>query len=275
MATTPFIDKLRQAQQQQDSWLCIGLDPNREQMPSGMDILTFNKVIIDATHEFACAYKPNLAFYLAEGISGLRALQDTIAHVPRHLPVVLDAKFGDISYTAAHYARAAYDELGADAVTLTAYVGMDAVEPVVVNYPDKFAYVMVRSANTTSNDFQHWPTEKAPLFRYVTAQLNTLADKYPDRIGIAAAATQPEDLARIRCWAPNLPFLIAGLGVQGGDEHVAVQEGSSRTGIGPLLSVTRAIIYASQGSDFAEAAHRSAEEWVNRIRAAKKAEHIK
>jgi orotidine-5'-phosphate decarboxylase len=262
-----FIEKLQSAQERQNSWLCIGLDPDADQMPTGVDILTFSKRIVDATAEFACAFKPNLAFYLAHGPDGLRALRETIAHIPNELPVILDAKFGDISYTAAHYGRAAFEMLGADAVTVSAYVGMDAVTPLLVSYPEQMVFVLVRSTNTTSNDFQLWPSDKAPLFRYVTAQLNTLLAKYPDQLGAAVGATQPQDMGRVRTWAPSLPFLISGLGAQGGDLRVAVQEGITRTGIGPILSVTRSIIYADQGPDFADAAQSAASEWLRRIRA--------
>ncbi|NLX09977.1 MAG: orotidine-5'-phosphate decarboxylase [Chloroflexi bacterium] len=260
-----FIEKLHTAQQQRDSWLCIGLDPTADQIPSNLDVLTFSKRIVDATLDYVCAYKPSLAFYLAWGPDGIHALQEVIAYIPPEIPVILDAKFGDIDYAAGHYARAAFEMLGADAVTVSPYVGMDAVTP-LLRYEGKMVFVLVRSANTTGNDFQLWPNDSSPLFRYVTAQLNTLADKYPDQIGLGVAATQARDLGRIRCWAPSLPFLIPGLGAQGGDLNTSVEQGLSRDGTGPLLSVTRSIIYASTGDDFAEAARQAAHDWSQRIR---------
>ncbi|NDJ75209.1 MAG: orotidine-5'-phosphate decarboxylase [Chloroflexi bacterium] len=261
-----FIEKLRDAQQRHDSWLCVGLDPNPERIPAGMDLLTFGQRIVEATAEYACAFKPNLAFYLASGSPGLDALGETIAHVPDGVPVVLDAKFGDIGYTTARYAQLAYDVLGADAVTVSPYVGMDAVTP-FLDYANKMAFVLVRSANTTGNDFQLWPSDRSPLFRFVTAQLNTLGNQYPDRVGITAAATQARDLGRIRSWAPSLPFLVPGLGVQGGDLRPSVEHGPTRTGIGPLISVTRSIIYAGETfqGDFFEGARAAAEDWAGRI----------
>lgn len=267
---TTFIEKLRAAQQQRDSWLCVGLDPAPDLMPDGVSLAAFGRAIVDATAEFACAYKPNLMFYLGYGAEGIQALQDTIAYVPDDIPVILDAKFGDISYTAGYYARTAFEILGADAVTISPYVGMDAVTP-LLEYPGKMAFVLVRSSNTTGNDFQLWPNANAPLFRFVTAQVNTLAAQHPDQLGIAVSATQPRDLARVRNWAPTLPFLIPGIGVQQGDLNVAIQHGVTRTGIGPLIGVARAIIYASQGSDYAAEAREAASEWVNRIRAARSA----
>jgi orotidine-5'-phosphate decarboxylase len=263
-----FIDKVLAAQEKKDSWLCVGLDPSPELMPPGVDLATFGRQIIEATADFTCAYKFNLMFYLAYSLDGLQALYETLADVPHDIPVILDAKFGDISYTAEHYAKAAFGVLGADAVTITPYVGMDAVTP-LLTYPDRMVFVVVRSANTTGNDFQLWPSERAPLYRFVTAQLNTLARQYPNQIGLIVAATQPHDLALIRSWAPNLPFLIPGIGVQQGDLNTAVQHGVSRTGIGPLIGVGRAILYASQNADFASAAREVARDWVSQIRAAR------
>jgi len=169
---------------------------------------------------------------------------------------------------AAHYAEAAFDVFGADAVTVSPYVGMDAVIP-LLQYDDKAVFVLVRSANTTSNDFQLWPSEQAPLFRYVTAQVNTLATRYPEQLGIGVSATQPRDLKRLRCWAPTLPFLIPGVGEQEGDFALATEHGTTVTGIGPVISVGRSIVYASQGADFAQAAHEAARDWVMRLRVAR------
>lgn len=262
-----FTEKLRDAQVLNDSWLCIGLDPSPDQMPPSVDILTFGKNIIDATVDHICAYKPNLAFYLHYGAAGIQALEETIAHIPKNIPVVLDANFGNIGYTASHNASAAFETFGVDAVTVTPYVGMDAVVPFLA-YPGKMVFVVVRSSNTTGNDFQCWPNNNAPLFRFVTAQLNTLADDYPGQVGIGVAATQSRDLAQIRSWAPGLPFLIPGLGMQGGDLNLAIEQGITRDGIGPLISVSRSIIYASNGSDYAEAARAATSDWVNHIRQA-------
>lgn len=260
-----FVDRLRTAQEKRDSWLCIGLDPTPEFMPKSVTLSDFGRAIIDATTELACAYKFNLAFYLAYGPDGLRALQDTVAHVPNDIPTILDAKFGDISYTAEHYARASFEQIGVDAVTVSPYVGMDAVTPLLA-YRDKMVFVLARSTNTTGNDFQYWPSERAPLYRYVTAQVNTLARQYPDQLGIVVGATQAPDLINIRSWAPALPFLIPGIGVQQGDLNIAIEHGISQTNIGPMIAVARSIIYASQNDDYAAAARQSAAGWVRQIR---------
>ncbi|NLE53112.1 MAG: orotidine-5'-phosphate decarboxylase [Chloroflexi bacterium] len=260
-----FIDKLRDAQQQKDSWLCVGLDPNPELIPPGVSLKTFCQTIIDATHEQACSFKFNLAFFLIYGPEGYATLADMIAAVPDGIPVILDAKFGDIDYTAQQQKHLTFDLLKAHAVTLTPYIGIECILPFLQN-PDAMVLVLVRSANRFGNDFQTWPSKESPLFRYVTAELNTLEQRYPGQIGVSAAATLPRDLARIRSWAPNLPFLIPGVGVQEGDLRSAVQHGATRTGIGPIINLTRAISHASSGADFGEQARAAAEHWVNAIR---------
>ncbi len=260
-----FIDQLRDAQQRNDSWLCVGLDPNPELIPPGVSLDEFCKSIIDATVDYVCAYKFNLAFFLSYGPSGFETLGELIADVPDAIPVILDAKFGDISYTAQQHARIAFDVLKAGAVTVTPYVGVEGILP-FLDYRDAMAIVLIRSTNRYGNDFQTWPSSDSPLFRYVTAEINTLAQQYPGQIGLSAAATLPRDLARIRNWTPNLPFLIPGIGAQEGDLRTAVQHGATRTGIGPIISISRAITYASQDADYAKAASAAAEKWVADIR---------
>ena len=269
--TQSWVERLRRIQAERDTWLCVGLDPSPSLMPAGVSLRDFGCAIIDATLDYACAFKPNLIFYLSFGSEGLRALEETIAYIPDDTPVILDAKFGDISYTAEHYAHAVFDVLGADAVTITPYVGMDAVTP-LLGRPGKMIFVLVRSSNITGNDFQRWPSERAPLYRFVTAQINTLARDHADQLGMIVSATQPRDLALLRSWAPSIPFLIPGIGVQEGDLGTAVQHGMTRGGTGPLIGVARAIIYASADGDYAAAARTAAAEWVERIRA-ERADH--
>ncbi len=258
-----FIEKLVSLQQSRQSWLCLGLDPDAELMPAGIDVLTFNRRLIDATADLVSSYKLNLAFYMAFGLEGWNALEKTLAHIPTEIPVLLDAKFGDTGHTAKQYAKAAYDALKVDAVTASPYIGLDGILP-LLDYPGKMVFVLVRSTNTVGNDFQLWPRPDSPLFRYVTGEVNTLGRKYPDQIGLGVAATH-SDLARVRSWAPALPFLIPGIGVQGGSLEDAVTYGGTRT-VGPLVNITRAIIYAGQGQDFDQAARGSAEAWLKQIR---------
>jgi len=260
-----FIDQLRDAQQRHDSWLCVGMDPNPALIPPGVPLEAFCQTLIDVTHDLVCAFKFNLAFFLSYGAEGVTVLADMIAAVPAAVPVILDAKFGDIDYTAQRQARIAYEVLKAGAVTLTPYVGIEGILPFLSNEA-AMALVLVRSTNRYGNDFQTWPSRESPLFRYVTAEINTLEQQYPGQLGVSTAATLPRDLARIRSWAPNLPFLIPGLGVQEGDLRTAVEHGATRTGIGPIINVSRAILYASQGPDYGEKARAAAQQWVADIR---------
>lgn len=260
-----FIDRLREAQQRNDSWLCVGLDPNRELLPPGVSLETFCRTVIDATIDYVCAFKFNLAFFLTHGAEGYATLIDVMASVPEHIPVILDAKFGDIDYTAQQHARITFEVTKAQAVTLTPYVGIEAIMPFLQN-PESMVLVLVRSANRLGNDFQTWPSSESPLFRYVTSEINTLEQQYPGQLGLSVAATLPRDLARIRSWAPNVPFLIPGVGVQEGDLRTAVQHGATRTGIGPIINLSREISHASRGPDFGEQARAAAEHWVQEIR---------
>lgn len=260
-----LIDQLHDAQQRNDSWLCVGLDPNPELIPPGVSLEEFCRTIIDATHDLVCAFKFNLAFFLAYGPGGMAVLADMIALVSADIPVILDAKFGDIDYTAQQQVRIAYDVLKARAVTLTPYVGIEGILPFLSN-PDALAIVLVRSTNRFGNDFQTWPSAESPLYRYVTAEINTLEQRYPGQVGLSAAATLPRDLARIRSWAPNLPLLIPGVGAQEGDLRTAVQYGSARAGVGPIISISRAITYASRDRDFGRQAQAAAQKWVEDIR---------
>ncbi|NLE52513.1 MAG: orotidine-5'-phosphate decarboxylase, partial [Chloroflexi bacterium] len=173
-----FIDRLREAQQQNDSWLCVGLDPNRELLPPGVPLETFCKTVIDATIDYVCAFKFNLAFFLTHGAEGYAALINVMASVPEHIPVILDAKFGDIDYTAQQHVRITFEVVKAQAVTLTPYVGIEAIMPFLQN-PESMVLVLVRSANRLGNDFQTWPSSESPLFRYVTSEINTLEQQYP------------------------------------------------------------------------------------------------
>ena len=260
-----FIDRLREAQQRNDSWLCVGLDPNPEMLPQGVSLDAFCRTVIDATLDSVCAFKFNLAFFLTFGPEGYATMIDVISSVPQHIPVILDAKFGDIDYTAQRHARIAFDVVKTQAVTLTPYVGIEAIMPFLQN-PESMVLVLVRSANRLGNDFQTWPSKESPLFRYVTAEINTLEQQYPGQLGFSVAATLPRDLARIRSWAPNVPFLIPGVGVQEGDLRTAVEHGATRTGVGPIINLSRAISHAGRGKDFGEQAQTAAEKWASEIR---------
>ena len=303
--TNKLTNKLTTAQQTNNSWLCIGLDPVMDRLPdtvkgSESPLLAFGRAIVEATADLACAYKPNLGFWLAEGPAGLRALQDLIACIPSHLPVILDAKFNDVGHTAAAYARAAFEALGVDAVTANPYLGLDSLRP-FLQQADRGVFLLARTSNPSALDLQdlrvHRPeragaenpqpsppprgegASPAPpvyggaLYEEVARLAVRWDAEHPGTCGLVVGATYPEELARLREIAPNLPFLIPGVGAQGGSLEAAVAHGPtacgehSRTtsGLGPVINSSRSILYASSGPDFAEAARAAALALRNRI----------
>lgn len=270
-----FVHKLTTAQQINNSWLCIGLDPVMERLPQVVlkakePLLTFNRAIVEASADVVCAYKPNLAFWLAEGSAGLHQLQQLVALIPNHIPVILDAKFNDVGHTATAYARAAFEALGVDGVTANPYLGVDALRPFVSSAAHA-AFLLTRTSNPSAPDLQDRIVNRQPLYQHV-AQLATRWDEeYPGTCGLVVGATYPQELARVREIAPQLPFLIPGIGAQGGNLDAAVQHGPTATQLGPVINSSRGIIYASQGPDFASAARAAAlslRERINRIREA-------
>jgi orotidine-5'-phosphate decarboxylase len=277
-----FLDKLAEAQSHNRSWLCLGLDPVLAKMPLPLHkeddpLLPFNKAMIDATADLVCAYKPNLAFYLAEGAAGLIALERTIAYIPDHIPIILDGKFGDIGSTAAGIARGAFEVWGVDAVTVNPYVGEDGVAP-FLQRPDKAAFVLARTSNPGAADFQTQHLSLPPggggpvtLADLVVQRALAWNAKYPGTCGLVVGATAPEALARLRALAPDLPFLIPGIGAQGGDLAASVRYGPTRSGIGPIITVSRAILFASSRPDYVEAARAAARQLRDQINALREA----
>jgi len=248
------VQKLHQAMERSGSLVCVGLDPDPGLMPQ-VGLLEFNKSIIDATWDLVCAYKPNLAFYEALGIEGLTALQETVEYIPEDVPVIGDAKRGDIGNTARLYARAMYEVFGFDAATVNPYLGYDSVEP-FIDYRDKGVFVLCRTSNPGASDFQE------ALFEQV-AQKAKNWNKYGN-VGLVVGATHPEELKRIRQICPEMVLLIPGIGVQGGNLELAVRYGSSATGKA-IVASSRQILYASRGSDFAQMARQATAELRQQI----------
>jgi len=257
-----FANKLATAQRTNNSWLCIGLDPVMERLPqaalsSDSPLLTFGRAIVEATTDLVSAYKPNLAFWLAEGPAGLQALRTLIAEIPEHLPVILDAKFNDIGNTAAAYARAAFEMLGADVVTANPYLGWDGLRP-FLGSEQHGIFLLARTSNPSAPDLQDKSVDGHPLFEHV-AQLAARWDaENPGVCGLVVGATYPDELARLREIAPDLPFLIPGIGAQGGNLEAAVTHGPTALDVGPVINSSRGIIFASREADFAEAARTAA-----------------
>ena len=256
-----FIDKLLSASRKNNSWLCIGLDPNPELMPP-TDVSQFNKAIIEATSDLVCAYKPNLAFYEALGAEGLAILEHTVKHIPSDIPVIGDAKRGDIGNTAGAYARALFSVLGFDAATVNPYLGHDSVEP-FISYQDKGVFILCRTSNKGAADLQDLATDGLALYEVVARKAkewNTYGN-----VGLVVGATYPEELKRIRSICPQMPLLIPGIGAQGGDLISAVSYGVDARGEKAIINVSRQILYASKENDFAKTARSVAERIRNEI----------
>ncbi len=234
------------------SGLCIGLDVDVEKFPLGMkgrveSIVDFNAQIIEATFEYAAAYKANSAFYEQYGMAGMQALYATRQLVGEKY-FILDAKRGDIGNTSRAYARAAFQDMGADALTVSPYMGIDSIGP-FLQFSGKMVYVLALTSNVGSDDFQRLDIQGEPLYKSVIRTV----DQYPriSELGFVVGATHPSELAELRSEFPTLPFLIPGIGAQGGEVEQLVVANNQ----GPaLFNASRSIIYAGSGEDFAEKA---------------------
>ncbi len=254
-----FTEKWNQAIYRNDSLVCVGLDTDPAQLPASVrakadPVLYFNQQIIDATCDLVCCYKPNFAFYNALGASGFAILKRTLNHIPADIPVLIDAKVGDIGNVAAQYARTFYALLGADALTVVPYMGADCVAP-FTTYQDRTTFLVCLTSNPGADDFEKQHMGDRPLYERVTAKAHEW--NAANNIGLVAGATQSAPLARLRCLAPDMPLLIPGVGAQGGSIELAVKNGCDAHGAGILINSSRGILYASQDSDFAAAARQA------------------
>jgi orotidine-5'-phosphate decarboxylase len=254
-----FREKLEQAWEKSGSLLCVGLDPDPSLMAVD-DVAAFNVAIIEATSDLVCAYKPNVAFYEALGPErGYAAVRKTLAAMPPHVIKLADAKRGDVSNTAKAYVRAIFDDLGFDACTVNPYVGYDSTEP-WFERPDKGAIILCRTSNPGAGDVQDLQVSTdagaRPLYEVVAEKARGW-DRHGN-IGLVVGATYPAEMARLRELCPDMPFLVPGVGAQEGALAESVRAGLDRRGRGLLINASRAVTYASKGSDYAEAARREA-----------------
>jgi orotidine-5'-phosphate decarboxylase len=263
-----FKERLLKASRANRSLLCVGLDFEMSQVPAhirelDLPILSFNQQIIEATRDLVCAYKPNIAFYEKHGERGITMLRKTVEMIPEEIPVILDCKRGDIGSTAKAYAEAYFDDLGVDAVTVNPYMGFDSIEP-FLNYEDRGVFVLARSTNPGAADFQDLMVNGAPLYEHVARK--ALTWNQHDNVGFVAPSTVPKALQLIRrISGPNVPILIPGLGAQGGTVNNAIQNGANLRGEMAILNVSRSVLYASNGTDFAQAARQAAEKMRHEI----------
>jgi orotidine-5'-phosphate decarboxylase len=251
-----FKERISQLVKERKSLICVGLDPDLNRIPAHLKdqdnpVLEFNRQIISATKDLCVAYKPNLAFYEALGSQGWEILKATIAAVPSQVPVILDAKRGDIGNSSRMYVRALFDEPGGDAVTVSPYLGEDSLAPFFEN-KEKFAFVLALTSNPSSQDFQFLEINGRPLYHHVAEAVQKW-NKH-DNLGLVVGASHPDKIREMRDLSGNLPFLIPGVGAQGGDLEASARYGTDNGKSIALINVSRSVIYASDGVDFEEKA---------------------
>jgi len=266
-----MLSKLADASRARDSIVCIGLDPEPERIPEHLGngaqaAVRFLRRIIRATSDHACAYKPNLAFYEQYGQAGVDVLALVLQEIPKDIPVILDAKRGDVPNTSAPYARALYERWGTDAATVSPYVGLDSIAPFCEL---GYAFVLARTSNPGARDFQDLDVGGSPLYEVVVRKC---VERFPaERCGFVVGATYPEEARRLRRIAPDRLFLLPGLGAQGGDAADAIGAALDAKGGGVLPSASRSVIYASDGRDFETAAANAARELKETVNGARSA----
>ena len=263
-----FINRLELACDTNKSLLCIGLDIEPSRIPV-LDSFEFNKAIIDSTHDLCCAFKPNLAFYEAMGIDGLRLLEKTIDYIRTSSPtniIIGDAKRGDIGPSGAAYAKAMFEVWNFDAVTINAWGGHDTVDPFISD-EKRGAFIWCRGSNPGSGDLQDLQVESASGGNTIYEIMAQSAQmwNYNNNIGLVVGATVTDQLKSVRALCPKQPILIPGIGAQGGDLNASVLNGVDSRGRLALINSSRGIIYASQQRDFADAARQAAAELNNNI----------
>jgi orotidine-5'-phosphate decarboxylase len=284
IVSSTFGDRLIDAARANDSLLCVGLDPVQARFPDPLDdepdvtraIVSFNAGVIAATSDLVCAYKPNLGFYLAYGAAGVAALEETRRLIPAHIPVILDAKVGDIGSTAEAYATGYFDTWGFDAVTVNPYLGEDSLAP-FLSRGDRGVIVVCKTSNPGSADLQDlWldaNSSRQPLYLTVADRVAAWAERWPGTLGLVVGATYPDELAEVRRRCPEAPILLPGVGAQAGDLEASLHAGLDSRGLGLIVSSSRSVIYAGKdhGGDWTAAVRAAAlelRETINGLRAA-------
>ena len=268
-----FYKLLTAAARRNRSWLCVGLDPDLARIPALFrtapdPVFAFCAAIMEATADLVCAFKPNSAFFEALGSNGLETLRRLVQHAPAHIPIILDAKRGDIGSTAAAYARAAFEQLGCHAVTLNPYLGGDALQP-FLDYADRGCILLCKTSNPGSADLQdQLLADGRPLYMEVARRAR---DEWNGNrnVGLVVGATHPEQVQAVRALCPTLPLLLPGIGAQSGDLAAAVRAAADANGEGMIVNASRSILYASSASDAIAAARAEALRLRDAINAAR------
>lgn len=258
-----FMTALRAAWRQRDSLLCVGLDPDPARLPAHLRkkpraIFDFCRDIVDATADVVCCFKPQIAYFAAQRAED--QLEALIAHIhAAHpaTPVILDAKRGDIGSTAEQYAAEAFDRFGADAITVNPYMGRDSIEPYLAR-PDKGVILLCRTSNPGGSDLQFLDVGNGERLFERVARLTANDWNASGNCALVVGATFPAEIARVRALVGDMPLLVPGIGAQGGDIEATVLAGRTPAGAGLMINSSRAILYASDGKDFADAARQVA-----------------
>ncbi|MGY6518317.1 MAG: orotidine-5'-phosphate decarboxylase [Lysobacteraceae bacterium] len=268
-----FMQQLRTRWTDADTLVCVGLDPEPAKFPAHLRdqpdaVFAFLSAIVDATAPYTCAFKPQIAHFAAIGAEDALGRLITFIH-ERHpgIPVILDAKRGDIGSTAAHYAAEAFDRYGADAVTVNPYMGRDSAQP-FLDRADRGVVVLCRTSNAGAGELQDLEVDGVPFYQQVAARVATQWNGNGNCL-LVVGATWPRQLAEVRAIVGDIPFLVPGVGAQGGDAAEVVRHAATADGTGLLVSSSRAILYAGDGADFAEAAARAARALRDTINAAR------
>ncbi len=244
------------------SMLCIGLDTDPAKIPDHLHIeedpvFAFNKAIIDATHEFCVSYKINTAFYEAQGISGWQSMQKTLQYIPKSIFTIADAKRGDIGNTSTQYAKAFFEQMNFDSITVAPYMGRDSVQP-FLDFNNKWAIVLALTSNEGAFDFQYLKSNEQELFKHVIRKVSEWGSEH--NLMFVVGATKSAQLKEIRSVLPDHFLLIPGVGTQGGNLQEVCESGMNDD-YGLLINISRQVIYAGSGIDFAEKAANAAAQW--------------
>jgi len=273
-----FLEKLLTASRQQHSLLCVGLDPEPNRFPAALRampvasaVVHFCRAIIEATAPYVCAYKPNLAFFEVLGPTGMQVLQEVLSAIPPHIPIIADAKRGDLGNTARNYATALFDVYGSDAATVNPYLGHDSIAPFLA-YRDKGVLVLCRTSNPGARDFQDMLVQDEhnqlrPFYQVVAQSVQSWNEA--GNCGLVVGATYPQELRAIRSLCPDMPMLVPGVGAQGGDLEAAVAAGVDAHGERAIIAVSRTILYAADDRRYAAAAAQEARSLRDRINEAR------
>ena len=269
-----FLDKLLASSRQQNSLLCVGLDPEPKRFPAQLQDMTVAKAvtyfcqsIIEATALYVCAFKPNLAFFEVLGPKGMYIFRDVLSAIPKHIPIIVDAKRGDLGNTSRKYATTVFDVYGCDGVTVNPFLGYDSVAPFLA-FHDKGVIFLCRTSNPGARDFQDLLVQGEegrvrPLYEMIAQRVKSW--NTAGNCGLVVGATYPQELSNVRSLCPDMPILIPGVGAQGGDLETSVVAGVDVAGEKAIITVSRAILYASEDEDYAASAANEARKLRNRI----------